>query len=107
MSKVSRDERRQKEADVFEYLQQRSVEVDSTEKVRRSRVATTTAGREQLFFNQLREALQQVFKDKLPVPRELKKPQGKAKRILNVMLSDTHYGSSLDPREAGHKYGPI
>jgi len=106
LAKIARAVKQQQEKDVYAYLQQRGQEINQAEGVRRNRVATTAAGREQLFLEQFRESLNAVFAEKLPPVKVAKPKKGKTQRILNVILSDTHYGSNLDPREVGHKFGP-
>lgn len=82
---------------------------DAAESFKKSKVRAvgTALGRDQLFFEQLREALQDLFRDKLPPPPKLAPKKGKTQRILNVVLSDTHYGARLDAREVGRSYGPV
>lgn len=105
MAKGVRELKKKNEAGVVEYLLEKSREVLDSDTTRKNRTITTTIGRERLFMEQLQEALEGAFKNKLPVPKALIKQRGKAKRILNVMISDTHYGSNLDPREVQHAYG--
>lgn len=111
MSKGDKELKSQKEAEIVRYLQQRSLELHGANAVRRNSGVAVAASREQLFLDQLQGVLKNTFKDKLPVPSQLlkkpKKSTGKTERILNVILSDTHYGSNLDPREVGHSYGPV
>lgn len=107
MTKADRERKRGKEADVVSYLLEKSQEVASTDTVRKNRTITTALGRERLFVDQLRDALGEAFKGKLPVPKKNVKVHSKTRRILSVILSDTHYGSSLDLREVGHRYGPV
>lgn len=101
-------ERRAREAQVASYLYERAYEVADKDTIQRNRVVAGSAGRDALFFSQLTAELRHVFKDKMPVakpaPRKREKP---VERILNVILSDTHYGASLDPREVKHRYGVI
>lgn len=107
-SKADRELKLQNEAAVLEYLQTRAEEQTNSEKTRRNRSVTTVVGREVLFLDLLQNALQDVFSEKLAVPAvKVLKPRGKTARILNLALSDTHYGSNLDPREVKHKYGPV
>jgi hypothetical protein len=108
-SKQDRELRLQHEATVLDYLQTRGQEIADGDIARRNRSVATVLGREQLFLEQLRTALQDVFEEKLASP-VVKAVRGSTKvktlRILNLISSDTHYGSNLDPREVGHKYGP-
>lgn len=101
-------EKRAREAQVTRYLYERAAEVAETDTVRRNRVVAGAAGRDTLFFSQLKAELARVFRDKMPVIKPTKKVRQKPiERILNVVLSDTHYGASLDPREVRHRYGPV
>lgn len=107
-SREERLARQEAEAQFVDFLLERAGEVEDREDLRRNRSLAMTAGRERLFLEQLHEMLHEVLQKKLPLPRAInKKARGKTKRILNVILSDTHYGSNLDPREVGHKYGPV
>jgi hypothetical protein len=108
MAKGDREIKKQKEASVAAYLQERSLEVLGSDGARKNRVVTTTAGRERLFLDQFQEVLGEVFKDKLAMPKALpKKAKSKTERVIHVVLSDTHYGSALDPREVGHRFGSV
>lgn len=108
MTKGDRELKKRRDADVVGYLLEKSQEVLAADSQRKNRTITTTVGRERLFLDQLHDELKEAFKNKLPVPKVLiKKQKGKTRRILNLILSDTHYGSNLDPREVRHNYGPI
>lgn len=70
--------------------------------------AVTTHAQNELFFQQLKSALHDVFSQKLANPKSaVKKPKGKVDRIVNLVISDTHYGSNLDVREVGKSYGSV
>jgi hypothetical protein len=89
------------------FLSEEAAKTSERDFTRSTRAAVSAAGRNTLFFGQLEKALAKTFKDKLPVPKAAKpKKKSPIDRILNVVLSDTHYGSDLDPREVGTKYGP-
>lgn len=107
MAKGNRELKRTREADVVTYLQERGEEDATNTRVRLNGAATAMAGRERLFLSQLEESLEGVFKKHTMPKFKPGKVKGKPKRILNVIFSDTHYGSDLDPRELRHKYGPI
>lgn len=61
---------------------------------------------------QLTEALKDLFekhpwpKQQVFVPNPKTKKRG-SERILNLMLSDLHYGSDISASETGTKYGPV
>lgn len=98
----------EKERAIYEFIHEKGLQVlERDEQGRFKRVADSVV-RENLFLDQFKEVVQQVFKKKLHYPRNrLPKNKLKTSRILNLLISDTHYGSSLDPREVGHKYGPV
>lgn len=106
-TKEDREEREGVSRFILDNLRLRAQEIANKDKTRKSNAVTTVAAREVLFMDQLGEALRAVFKNKLPAPPSpAKKPKGKTARILNVVLSDTHYGARLDAREVGRPYGP-
>lgn len=62
--------------------------------------------REQMFLADFEKIASKVFKNKIvPSGYSLKKAQRPTKRILNLLISDTHFHSLLDSREVGHAYG--
>lgn len=66
-------------------------------------------GKELVFAEYLSKQIAKLFKGGVPAVLKAKKPP-KAKtikRVLNLMISDTHYQSLLDPRETGVSYGSI
>ena len=73
----------------------------------KNRKVSVGMAKDQLFLEQFEDSIKKAFKGKLPVPKQLKKTKSKAKRALNVIISDTHYGSNLDPREVGYAYGAV
>jgi hypothetical protein len=107
-SREEREERQRKEAEVLDFLVERAAATKQSEVLRKNRSIAAVAGREELFQQQLEESMRAVFKTKLASPKlKLTKTKGKTQRYLNLVLSDLHYGSNLDPREVGHKYGPV
>jgi hypothetical protein len=79
--------------------------LDSQKKL--SDAQALTFVREQLFLEELEGVLKRTM-GKLPAPKRLK-PVKKAepKRILNLLISDTHYRSMLDTKEVNCQYGPV
>lgn len=103
-----REYRNQRNADIVDYLAELATETHESQTLRRNRGVATNVGREQLFLNQLHGSMVEVFSQIPSLPKyKAPKAKGTTKRILNLVLSDTHYGSDLDPREVGHKYGPV
>lgn len=72
-----------------------------------TRTISTAATRDRLFLEQLGGELEAVFKNKIEVRKYVPKKKKKTERILNALWSDHHYGSMLDPRETGHRFGPV
>ena len=109
MARGDREIKKQRQADVMEYLQERSADVKNADSARKNQSVTNALTREHLYLEQLTSTLEKVFADKLPVPKklEVKSKRAKTSRILNLIFSDTHYGSNLDPREVRHLYGPV
>lgn len=89
-------------------LHERVRELSSTHKAKRNRSRLTTMVRNK----QLIESLKDLF-ERHPwptqrdyVPSKSTKKRG-SERILNLMLSDLHYGSDIGAAETGTKYGPV
>lgn len=59
----------------------------------------------EVFIEKLREAVASIPPVKLkPYTPSVKK---KINRVVNALLSDLHFGSDLDERETGHKWGKV
>jgi hypothetical protein len=102
------DIRREKEQGVKDFLTDKVNDLYQSNKAAGNRKLVDALAREQLFMSELGHALGRVFDEKLATPKVAKpKSKGKAQRILNLVLSDTHYGSNLDPREVGSSYGTV
>jgi|SRR5579859_1412268 len=100
--------RKEKEQEVNNFLVDRVASLHESNKSARNRKVVDAFAREQLFLDQFSSIVSDVFSQKLSVPTVAKpKTKQKTTRILNVVFSDTHYGSNLDPREVGHGYGPV
>jgi hypothetical protein len=108
MTKKS-EEKKSRESDVVEYLRERAREMDNGDTAYKNRKTVVSASRESLFLQQFQDAIKSVFDTKLANPKaaKLAKSKNKTERILNLIISDTHYGSALDPREVGHRYGSL
>src|SRR6201999_1664651 len=100
-------EKRDNEQAVLEYLERRGLEDQNNARVSRNRIVTSSIAKESLFLDHLKDSLTEVFTDRKVPKFKPGKVKGKTARILNVIFSDTHYGSDLDPRELRHKYGPV
>lgn len=99
--------KREREAEVFDYLLDRASELRGQQQVLRNRSVAVVATRNQLFQEQLNTALEKLLANKYVVGAQYKpKKKVQTQRILNVMLSDLHYGAMLDGREVPLEYGP-
>lgn len=107
MSKRDTQKRNEKEAELVDFLEDVASEIKRKETSYRNKKVSTAMVRDFIFMENLKSALDHAFKDKLPVPAKTKIKDSKTDRILNLIISDTHYGSDLDPKETGSKYGPV
>jgi hypothetical protein len=95
----------EQEATVHKYLKDHAKELLAGHNSKRAASEVKTLAKNQLFLNEL-----EVLLKKYPFPKNnsfKSKKDVKTKRVLNLMLSDLHYGSDLIPEETGHKYGPV
>lgn len=93
------------EAEVLDFLRNKADRLRDRHGVNHSRSTTIVLAKNELFLQQL-ELLLKAHPAPKPIPYHGKKGQ-KTQRILNLMLSDLHYGSDLVPEETGNKYGPV
>lgn len=103
-----RENRRDNEAKVFEFLQSRVLEERQGAQDSKGRRSSTALVREKMFLEDLEESLTRVFKKGIAPPRGYAAKSldtHKKKRIVNLLLSDLHYGSLLDPRELPLAFG--
>ena len=97
------------EALVFDYLLEKGIELKSSNKSSvDKRVAVATA-RDVLLVNQLTDSLAKGFKKNWCTPPKYtgKRLHAVHKRIVNILLSDLHFGSHLDPVECPLEYAVI
>lgn len=105
-----RDQRRDGEAKVMSFLQQRVEDERQDFDFLNNRRTTIAMARERVFLDELKGVLGDVFKGGVAVPSGYAKKTvdtAPKKRILNIALSDLHYHSLLDPRELPFEYGPL
>lgn len=60
----------------------------------------------ELFIERMEQALSQIKPIKV-VPYKPKDAYKPVKRVVNLLLSDLHFGSDLDARETGHNWGKV
>jgi hypothetical protein len=64
--------------------------------------------RETLFLREFEEIAVRVFRNPIrPSGYAVRRSKPHADRVLNLLISDTHFHSLLDAREVGHSYGPM
>lgn len=107
MTKEEREERRYRDQNNLEWLLERASEVAEADLNRKARATTTTAAREQLFLSQFEEAATRIFKNKIVAPKYQHKAKKETERLVNLLISDTHFHSLLDPNEVPIEYGPV
>lgn len=97
----ARKERAEGEASVREWLIEAAHRERERQGLARNRVVALQATRDRLFHEEFESVCKQYLSG-LAKPKgyALKKPNGKTSpRILNLMLSDLHFGAALDPNE--------
>ena len=96
------------ETDVLSFIEAKGREVKQKDLTSVARANLLSLGRTKLFFEQLQAAVNKSFKNKIvPVGYAKKKPsRAKMPRVLNIMLSDLHFGSALDGKDSASPYGP-
>lgn len=92
---------------VSEYIRKKGTEQASKYRQRKNAVISTSVVREGLFLDQLGDSLRTVFANKIPVPKYQSRSKKSTERILNVLISDTHFGSMLRANEVCVNYGPV
>lgn len=87
-------------------------ELEERDQFRNARKAAFRQAREEIFWQKMESTLD-ASKKLLPTitpKRWAAKPKVSSrtiKRELNVLISDTHFGSDLDPRYVPHRYGTV
>ncbi len=99
----------EEDATLLNILKNRAAVVHNKAQVNQNRSFALLAARDELFFQQLDNFTEQLFR-KNPINVKLsgfmtKKGNKSPKRELHAVFSDLHIGANLDPRELPHKYG--
>lgn len=108
-AKEDKQEQDEKKQSVLSWLKEQSQSIVNKDRKTKANSVSTVAARDHLFLEQLTTSLETVFSKKLPTPtyNSSKKSKTKIQRILNLILSDLHYGSRFDTQETNSAYGPI
>lgn len=106
---VSRSEiKKQLEIKFNQYLEDQAQEFRIKESIKAGRGFAQMVARDRLFQKDFEKIAQKVFANKIQVtPYVSHKICDDDPRILNLMLSDLHFQSLLDPREVPVAYGAI
>lgn len=92
---------------IAEELRAAALEVQQKNRSSKNRSLSLSAARDELFRDQLLDACKAVFANKIVVKPYQPKKKKATSRLLNVVWSDLHFHSLLDPREVPHPYGPV
>jgi hypothetical protein len=98
-------QRQDEDAVIAKYLSKRAQDFKQASIVRSNKNSAISMTRQTLFL----DAIQDIFSNlSWPTAKPYKaKKDKKTERILNVILSDLHYGADLKIAETNHRYGPI
>lgn len=103
---MSRDDSRDEE--ILEYLEEMSGDLDRNQRGRLAHSVSVSAAKDHLFLNQLKKVQEQILSKKYTVGAQYRpRKDKKTARVLNIMLSDLHYGAALDSREVSYQFGPL
>lgn len=99
--------KRLQEAAVMDFLADKAGEVHRKFETTRNRSVALTVGREHLFREQMEAALEKWLTKQYFCKEFKPRKKKETERVLNLMLSDLHFGSMLDPREVPLQYGHV
>lgn len=106
-TKKPSEQRAQEEAFVARVLKEMALDERQKNGRHQNRAIATSAVRERMFLDELKDVFGKVFANKISVKPYKSKTRAKTKRVLNLLWSDHHYGAMLDPREVPLKFGPV
>lgn len=78
-------------------------EVASSKSKAENKLALNTV-RDVLFLNDFKRIAKEVFVGKFQAPKTYIRANGPAKRMVNLVLSDLHYGSDLSEKSVPFRY---
>ena len=96
-----------RDAQIADAISERVDEERQAIKNTKNRNASNNIARETIYLQEFEAIAKRVFKNVIIVPFVAKKSREPKSRILNVLLSDLHFGSQLDHREVPIQYGPV
>jgi hypothetical protein len=102
------EDKLEREYETLAFLKEKAQELQVKGSDSTAKKVSLTLAREQLFLERLEGTIQKVFKNKIvPGGYSVKKVKKATERIVNVLLSDLHFHSLLDPRELPMAYGAV
>ena len=102
-----REDRKVRNAEVYDYLFERANEKKERANYSKSEKLTLDTAKSVVFLDEFEKIITKTFKGKLPTGKTPSKSKGKVQRVVNLLLSDVHYGSNTDAREVKIAYGPV
>ena len=105
---VTAEEKKEREATVAELIGDMASDISDRAGISRARSLSTVVARENIFGKEMEKVLTRHLSRRYSIGRDYRpRSRRQTERVLNVMLSDLHYGAMLDPREVGHRYGHV
>lgn len=98
--------RKQQDDQIIEFLRTRALEDKAVYQSKKNSKTAEAVARDRLVLDEYREMLREQPKV-VPSKYNLRKDKTPTERILNIFLSDLHFGSLLSGRRTPLKYGPL
>lgn len=103
----TKDAREGQEEEVLEFIRGYAQNEFQHDEKMRNRRASIGVARDHLFMDQFQGAAKKIFKNKIVVPKYVPSERTPKDRILNLLLSDLHFGAMLDAQEVPIQYGHV
>ena len=98
----------QKRDDLRQYVLEEACRIRQIDRRSVNNRIAASMGRDDLFLQDLEEALKRTFKKNWATPKTYTGKKAKhTERVHSAFLSDLHFGAQLDPREVPLEFGPI
>lgn len=101
----SRAAKTAEELRILWHIKQKAKEEATDRTAKYGRSTSMTLAKNQLFIDEIERLFEAHPFPKVQPYKPTKKQ--KTQRILNLMLSDLHYGADLNEHETGHRYSPV
>jgi len=97
-----------RESDVREFLTEKADQVRLKDESLKDRKVSMAMVRETLFLEDIEKVCSRIFLGKIvPSKATISKSKDGTQRVVNLLLSDLHYGAMLDSKEVIRQYGPV